>query len=808
MQRPAHARDAPVLSLDGVRVVYRSTVAVDDLSLDVRPGEVIGLVGANGAGKSTLMRVVCGATRPEDGRLSLGGEDVDLADYGPREAHRRGVRIVWQELSLCPNLTVGENFFVEQPEALLGRIGWRRAYRGLAVESFTRVFPGAEVPPDRPVGALPIGERQMLEIARAAAAPGLRILILDEPTSSLDAVRSRELRDYVRARAAEGLAVIFISHKLAEVLDVADRVFVMRNGHAALDAAAAEIGPGRLVEAMGGGEAAAHDRRGRVSGAVLARIDGPAVAPLGRPVELMAGEIVGLGGLEGDGQKQLLDALFLSRADSASRCLAPVAYVSGDRGTEGVFPLWPVAPNISIGRVARRPGWSIVSPAVERAAVLPQAQRLDLPSERLESNILELSGGNQQKVLAARALATDAQILLLDDPTRGVDIATKRKFYDVARECADAGELVLWHTTEDAEFAECDRVLVMAKGRITAELVGGDITAERVLSATFAGREGEKSGASGRSHPGLRLARGALHNAAVVGLVAVCAALVALNPMVASVFGAELLLGPAVALTSIALAQMFVVGGSEIDLGVGAFAGLVNVLGATFLVTHPVLGLAAIALALGGYALMAAIIRLRAVPAIVVTLGASFVWYGIGYSIQPAPGGGAPDWLRSLTQWSLPGIPTPLVLIAVALAVALTIHRSRLGTVLRGFGAAPLALERSGWSALRYGIVRYLIAGAFAAAGGLAITAMSGASDINAGSGYTLLAVAAVVLGGCRLIGGVISPSGVVAGAVMLSLIGALLGALGVSTDFNAAVQGFLMIAVLGLLALVDRRDA
>ena len=424
------------------------------------------------------------------------------------------------------------------------------------------------------------------------------------------------------------------------------------------------------------------------------------------------------------------------------------------------------------------------------------------------SNILELSGGNQQKALVARALATDARILLLDDPTRGVDIATKHKFYDVARDCADAGKLVLWHTTEDAEFAECGRVLVMAKGRITAELTGDEISADRVLSAAFAGRAADASRSIDGPGRGLRIARGVLRHSAGMGLVIVCAALVALNPMVASVFGAELLLAPAVALTMIALAQMFVVGGSEIDLGVGAFAGLVNVLGATILVTQPALGIATISLGLGGYALMAAIIRIRAIPAIVVTLGASFVWYGIGYSIQPAPGGGAPDWLRALTQWNLPGVPTPLVLIGVALAVALAIHRSRLGTVLRGFGAAPLALERSGWSRLRYGVVRYLIAGAFAAAGGLAITAMSGASDVNAGSGYTLLAVAAVVLGGCRLMGGVISPTGVVAGAVMLSLIGALLGALGVSTDFNAAVQGILMIGVLALLAIVERSDA
>ncbi|MCF3936514.1 ATP-binding cassette domain-containing protein [Acuticoccus sp. M5D2P5] len=799
-----------VVSLSDARVTYGPTVAVDGLSLVIRPGEVIGLVGANGAGKSTLMRVLCGAATPETGTLSVADAPVDFDRYGPSEAHVRGVRIVWQELSLCANLTVAENMFVERPDVGASALGWRRPFRRLARESLDAVFPGAEIGVDRAVGDLPIGQRQMVEIARAATAPGLSLLILDEPTSSLDAVRSRQLRDFVRARSAEGLAVIFISHKLGEVLDIASRVFVMRNGRAVMDAPAVEVTPTRLVEAMGGKDAvSATARPPATRGEALAHIGGALTAPLGGDITLHAGEIVGVAGLEGDGQKPLLERLFRARAhDRDVTRNARVAYVSGDRAREGVFPLWPVSANIAIGRIAERAPLSRVSARKERQAAEPFAERLDLDRSRFSSNILELSGGNQQKALAARALASEADILILEDPTRGVDIGTKRAFYEVAREAARRGKLVIWHSTEDAEFAECDRVLVMAAGRITAELTGEEISEERVLATAFAGREaaGDAAGAQ-RGNLSLALARLALRNAALVGLVIVCAALVWLNPMVASAFGIELLLGPAVALTLIAFAQMFIVGGSEIDLGVGAFASLVNVLSATLLVSSPVLGVGALLAGLAGYGLMAGIIRLRAVPAIVVTLGASFVWYGLGYSLQPSPGGAAPEWLRAITQWSITGVPTPLVLILVFTLIASLLHRSRLGTVLRGFGSSPLALERSGWSPLRYSIIRYVIAGAFAGAGGLVITAMNGASDINAGSGYTLLAVAAVVLGGCRLLGGFISPVGVAAGAVTLSLIGALLGALGVSTDFNAAVQGLLMISVLGLRALVERED-
>jgi ribose transport system ATP-binding protein len=271
----------------------------------------------------------------------------------------------------------------------------------------------------------------------------------------------------------------------------------------------------------------------------------------------------------------------------------------------------------------------------------------------------------------------------------------------------------------------------------------------------------------------------------------------ALNPNVASTFGLDLLLGPAVALALLAMAQMFVVGGSEIDLGLGMFAGLVNVITATLLVDTPYLGLVALAAGVIAYGGLALLIHGRGIPAIVVTLGASFIWAGIGQTIQPAPGGSSPEWLTAAFTWSIPGLPTPLVLLALIGVAAVVIDRSPLGTVLRGFGNAPAALERSGWSRARYAVFRYLIAGLFGTVAGLWLTASNQASDINAGASYTLLSIAAVVIGGCQLLGGVIAPLGTLAGAVTLSLIGALLASIGVSTDFNAAVQGALLLAIL-----------
>ena len=469
--------------------------------------------------------------------------------------------------------------------------------------------------------------------------------------------------------------------------------------------------------------------------------------------------------------------------------------------------MWSVLANISIGRVGPRPALGLVSDRAERLAATPSAERIRLDLARFNSRIVELSGGNQQKALVSRAVAAETPIVLLDDPTRGVDIATKQDFYRLCSELAREGRTLIWHTTEDAELLACDRVLVFANGQIVSELSGPALTEEAIVAASFshlAATEPDRNerGAQQRH----RLVDRLVGAAPLLGLAVVLAVMIAANPAVASVFGLDLLLMPALSLVLVTEAQMFVVGGAEIDLGVGAFAGLVSVLGATLLYDRPALGMPAIAAALGAYAALGAIIQGRKIPAIIVTLGASFIWAGIGYSIQPTPGGASPEWLSALTNWSIGSyVPTSILLIGAVAAVGALLDWSPLGVVLRGFGANPAAMTASGWPPIRWGIVRYLVAGLFSAAAGLSLTAINASSDINSGNSFTLLSVAAVVMGGCALTGGVVAPIGAVLGAVTLALIGALLGALGVSSDFNAAAQGAVLIGLLGVRYLADR---
>ncbi len=792
------ARAAPIVALRGISKAYGATRANDGIDLDIAAGEVIGLVGGNGAGKSTLMKVLCGVVPASAGEILLDGQAVrHLHDATTAQAH--GIRMVHQELSLCTNLTVAENFFVEAPEAARWHSGWRGPYRSRAKAALEAVFPGHGISPDALIGDLTLGERQMVEIARAAATPGVRLIILDEPTSSLSARRSAQLIAFVHARAAEGLAVIFISHKLKEITEIATLVALLRNGRMVWRGGASDTSEAHLIELMGGTEAGA--RREHVAGA------GPVMLRAGAPwsdqtLALRAGEVVVLSGLEGSGQQAFLQALFTVRS-GADRS-APVAYVAGDRRKEGVFALWDVLDNIAIGRLPGRSGLGLIDRPAEALAAEEPAARLRLDAGRLRSPILELSGGNQQKALVARALVGDAPVILLDDPTRGVDIATKQDFYRLLHDLAAAGRCIVWHTTEDAELDHAHRVLVFAGGRVVADFAGAEITPAEVLAASFKAppKVAEDQGVAGRG--ALRAVSALLPYAS---LVVVLGLMFNANPITASAFGLELLLKPAVALVLIVMAQMFIIGGSEIDLGVGAFAALVSVLAATVLPHSTALGLLAIAAALVAYALVGALIQWRQIPAIVVTLGASFIWLGVGFSIQPTPGGVAAEWTRTLIRWKIPGIPTSIILICLFAAIGLTINRTPLGVTLRGFGNNAEAMRLSGWSQVRYALIRYGIAGAFAAAAGIVLTAVNSASDINSGTSYTLMSIAAVVMGGASLIGGVISPLGAVVGAVTLTLLGSLLGMLNIPSDLNPATQGLLLLAILAVRSLSVRKE-
>jgi ribose transport system ATP-binding protein len=480
----------PIVKLDGVEKSFGAVRALAGVDLAAAAGECLGLVGHNGAGKSTLMHVLAGTLRPDTGAIRIGGEDLTQT-YDVVSAQRRGIRCVFQELSLCPNLTVAENARVFH--AGLQGFGWRSRSGKLILQKLDEIFPKQGISPADVVGDLSIGRRQMVEIARAFSVTDtpLSLVILDEPTSSLDAYVAGQLLAFVRRFVAGGGAVILISHLLGEILSTANRIIVMRDGKVVAARASADFTRDSLVAAMGSvakgeaAETAAHGSK-REGGAPRARARALKQTD-GRELTAYKGEVVGLAGLAGQGQTEMLRKLFdAERKKSRDATLEePVALVAGDRQTDGIFPLWSIAKNITVGSMKRMLHGVLIDPTREKEMAETWRERINIRTPDPANNILSLSGGNQQKALFARALGSDAGIVLMDDPMRGVDIGTKQEVYTMIRAEAEGGRTFIWYTTEMDELRNCDHVYVFRNGRIVADLARHEMTEERVLHSSF-----------------------------------------------------------------------------------------------------------------------------------------------------------------------------------------------------------------------------------------------------------------------------------------------------------------------------------
>jgi ribose transport system ATP-binding protein len=472
---------AEAIRLDGVEKSFGAVRALAGVDLTVAAGECLGLVGHNGAGKSTLMHVLSGNLTPSAGTLSIAGKPYE-GPWTAAAAQAEGVRCVFQELSLCPNLTVAEN--VRIVHRSLKGFGWKARARSLIRQKLDEIFPNHGIAPDDEIADLAIGQRQMAEIARAFTLTDgkLRLVILDEPTSSLDAVTAQQLLAYVKKETARGTSIVLISHLLGEILTTADRIVVMKDGKTVADRKAQDFTRNSLVAAMGS-EAREH-KRGEArdaTGEVLVRAQ-PRTGGTAA-LEARKGEIIGLTGLAGHGQTRMLLQIYERRQAEVTGALS---FIAGDRQSDGVFNLWSIGRNITTRSLAALRKGGFIDLAAEERLAEEWKVRMAIRTPDVDNNILTLSGGNQQKALFARALASDAAIILMDDPMRGVDIGTKQEVYAMIRAEAEKGRTFIWYTTEIEELTHCDRAYVFRDGAIVAALGADDLTEEKVLEASFA----------------------------------------------------------------------------------------------------------------------------------------------------------------------------------------------------------------------------------------------------------------------------------------------------------------------------------
>ncbi|WP_413723128.1 sugar ABC transporter ATP-binding protein [Sodalis sp. RH24] len=505
--RTAH----PLLQLEGISKRYGATLALNDVRFELRAGEVHALMGENGAGKSTLMKILAGNVARDSGRILIDGNAIAIRS--PRDARSNGIAIIHQELNTVPDMTVAENLALGQEP--LTRLGWldrERMYRE-ARQKLERIQ--ADIDPRQPLGALSIGRQQMVEIARAVSEDA-RVLVLDEPTAALSRTEAQALYGIINQMSRAGVGMIYISHRMEEVWQLAHRVTVFRDGGWVGTRDMRDISPAEVVRMMVGRQIIdLYQHDARVPGEVLLGVTGLAGDKVG-PVtfQVRAGEVVCMAGLIGSGRTEIGRLLFgadprtagtvrlagqeSAPADPTAAIADGIGMVSEDRKAQGLFLDHSVERNIALSSLDRYVTAGVIRQGAVRAAVTQQMARLRLRLNALDLPVKDLSGGNQQKAALARWLLRDSRLLILDEPTRGVDIGAKREIYELIDQLARAGKAVLVISSDLPEaIGISDRLLVMRNGRIVHEMSSATATEEIVMlhaTGTFAGQPEESEG--------------------------------------------------------------------------------------------------------------------------------------------------------------------------------------------------------------------------------------------------------------------------------------------------------------------------
>jgi ABC-type sugar transport system ATPase subunit len=498
----------PLLTLRGIRKRFGRLEVLHGVDLDLAAGEVLVLAGANGAGKSTLVKILAGAHDEWEGEIGLAGQRFQ--PRSPHDAALLGIATIHQELALVGPMSVADNLFLgrERCRAWGGVDG--RTQAQLARGWLDRL--GLDVDVARPVEELPVALQQSVEIARALSMDA-RVIVMDEPTSALSEMETRCLFERVEQLKREGHAVLFISHKMEEIYRIADRIAVLRDGQLVGVRPASELGRDQLVEWMAGRSVEAHVRSAATAGPPRLSVEGLTVENPTRPdrpwardvsFEVRRGEVLGLAGLAGSGASEVLGAVFGRLPRPRGRVLVDgevvppgrpaaalrrgLALLPSDRKAEGVAPSRSVVENVTLASLPRFSPLGWLRPGREEAAVAGLARELEIQAPSLQSAVDTLSGGNQQKALLARLMLTEPKVLLLDEPTRGVDVAAKARIHRLIDEWTGAGCAVALTSSELPELlALADRVLVLHRGEVAAVLARGEASAERVIAAALGG---------------------------------------------------------------------------------------------------------------------------------------------------------------------------------------------------------------------------------------------------------------------------------------------------------------------------------
>ena len=811
----AEAAASAGLVIENVSKGFPGVQALSAVGFDVRPGEVHGLVGENGAGKSTLMAIASGALIPDDGSVVING--ATLADGGAQRARDLGLAIVHQHPALMPDLTISENLFMGVPPHARPPATQLHAWAEGRLRAWDETI---RLRPTDRIASLVPEEKFIVEISKALA-PGPSVLILDEPTEHLSTDDVKRLFANIRKLQAAGCAIVYISHRVREVREISDRLTVLRDGKTQGTYESKELDESQIVNLIVGRELEStfppKNSSAPSAPVVLdvASLSGSGFADVS--LQLRQGEIIGLAGIQGNGQREFLRALaglqasrgrvliegsVASTRSSRQARAAGVAFVPADRHGEGIVAELSVRENLSMRSLRSFATTGIVRRTRELAAARQNVDRFRIKTPSTETTIEALSGGNQQKIVLASALASRPRLLLADEPTQGVDVGARLEIYQLLRAAAAEGTAVIVVSSDASELAGlCDRVLVFSRGSVVSDTEAEDVTDHAITGAIL-------TATSSRIRPkrASRLVTGLAGNTAPlvsVSLAILILAFVAssLNDAFLSPRGIGSILALATTLALVAFGQLLVMAVGGIDLSVGPLMGTLVVVGSFFFgagasIPDQVLGwglIVALAAAVGFVNwLLSDVVKMGAV---IATLATFTALQGLSLTLRPIPNGLIDSGLIESITMRIGPIPVLfLVVVLVAIVAEYIFFRTLLGMSLRGVGSKREAARIVGVKPRRANLIAHVMCSLFAAAASVPLMAQIGIGDAAAGTDYTLISIAAIVIGGASIFGGRGSFIGALLGALLIVLLNSVTTYLRLDLSWAQFLLGGMMI--------------
>jgi len=815
------------IRLSNISKFYSGVPALRGVSVGFYAGEVHAILGENGAGKSTLMNIISGTVHPESGEIWLG--DRQITKMSPEIAASLGISISFQHPAILNDLSVLENLQVALPASV-----FTGKPEQIAAEQMLDAV-GLHVPLRTRAETLTVAQKHLLEIAKALAIKP-KILLLDEPTASLDQDSTEMLFERIRGVVKTGTSVIYITHRLAELRQIAQRVTVLRDGRVRGGGLVADIGDHELLAMIVGrtlGSAFPPKLEKTFKEVIFSvkSLNGSGFYDISFEAE--RGQIVGVAGVEGNGQSQLMRALaglqpsegainLLGRSLKTRGLLQKAAFIPSDRHSEGLATGLTVRENAAFAALDKLSSFGIMNKKKELNRVAATFNSLAVKTPSIEAPILSLSGGNQQKVVMSRALLSGPSLIVADEPTQGVDVGARAEIYRILREVSSSGTPVIVNSSDAAELEGlCDKVIVLSRGRAVATLTGADISEARIVAAAVsATSQGATFGLQDKARSAGSSLRHFLQsdNAPAVPLALVTILLglyvFSQNANFLSAFNLNNILSLATALGFIALGQTITLLLGAIDLSVGPLCGFLVVVASFFINDDKSTLMIAAGFALiffGAFvvgAINGTLIRFANFTPIAATLAMYIGLQGMSFLLRENPGGYINADVVQIITWQFGPIPASFIaLVVIAVASEYTLRKTSLGWRLRATGSNEESARRVGVSVDGTFLLGYICCSLYTAIGAVMLMSQIAVGDPRQGINYTLSSITAVVLGGTSLRGGRGTFIGTVLGAVLLTEVLDAVSFLGFTETYQYVFQGALIVSAALIYSSVLRRS-